>query len=272
MFDAQRTAVKQSRQAAKQSLAFQRNAGKMTASVLRGQESAQRQGLELFQAAMQGSIDATGAMSDVQSEPDQRRTIDQAFAQLKETHSEIFGVLEREVDRSVDSFDDLSQEYVEALEEGTDQLLESHRTIEDETVRNAEELSTDLLEGLERSQAMLDQLEDQFERQTERTEQLFERQVEGAEEYQQRLEEEADQMQHNLRQPALEAGTHGSHTPGEPERLETVDGLSETVQDRLAGAGITSVDELAASDPETVSEAAEVSEERAENWIDQAQD
>lgn len=270
MFDAQRIAVKQNRQAVKQGLAFQRNVGKMTAGALRGQESLQRQTVELAQAGVQGTFEAMRAMTDGDGMTEQRETVDEAFAQLKETHSEIFGVLERELDRGLDSFDELSQEYVEALEEVTDQLLETQRTMEDETVRAAEEFSEDLIGQLERSQAMLDQLEDQFERQTERTEQLFERQVEGAEQYQQQLEEQAEQMQRQIQRATPGSGA-AEDVVDESQRLELIDGLGNTFRDRLVGAGVTSIDELAAADPETVADAAEVSEDRARDWIDQAQ-
>ncbi|WP_290809971.1 helix-hairpin-helix domain-containing protein [Halovivax sp.] len=268
MFDAQRTAIKQNRQAIKQGLAFQRNVGKMTASALRGQESMQRQSVELAQAGMRGGLDVTRAMTDAEGSVEQRATVDDAFAQLKSTHSEIFGVLERELDRGLDSFDELSAEYVEALEEMTDQFLETQRTIEDETARGAEELSEDLLDQLERSQGLLDQLEDQFERQTERTEQLFERQVEGAEEFQQQLEEEAQRMQRRLETAPVAAVTAGEErTP-----LEHIDGLDDSSRDDLIEAGITSAGELAAAEARQVADATDVSEERAESWIDQAQD
>lgn len=271
MFDAQRTAIKQGRQAAKQGLAFQRNTGKMTASLLRGQESFQRQWFELTQAAIHGSVDATQALTGMDAKNGrQLAAIDDMMAQLKDTHSEFFGVLEREMDRSVNSMDDLSREYVEALEEGTDQLLESHRTIEDETVRNAEEFSEGMLDQLERTQTVLDQMEDQFERQTERTEQLFERQIEGAEEYQQQLEEEAEEMQRQLRKSVTAVAGGGGSRGGQVSELEEIDGLGETFRDRLADAGIHDPSDLADSDPGTVASAAEVSEDRARNWIEQA--
>ena len=298
-FDAQRTAITQGRQMIKQGIAFQRNVGTMSASSLQGLESLQRQQLELARAMTKSYYDGMEALTGVEVASDQEQAIVEAYTQLEETHAEYFEVLERELDRGVDSFDELSEEYVEALEEGTDQLLESHRTIEDQTVRNAEELSEGMLDGLERSQEVLDQLEDQFERQTERTEQLFERQVEGAAKFQEQLEEETEQLQQEMRErvdadegpiAAVEAARGGSQgstqqqssssqqgsssqgqtgTEQSPE-LEEIDGLGSTFRERLADADIESMDDLASASAEQVADAADVSEDRAEEWIDEA--
>ncbi|WP_049901686.1 class III poly(R)-hydroxyalkanoic acid synthase subunit PhaC [Halococcus agarilyticus] len=52
--------------------------------------------------------------------------------------------------------------------------------------------------------------------------------------------------------------------------VETVSGIGDTYADRLRGAGIETVADLAAADVATVADAAEVSESRASEWIDQA--
>jgi polyhydroxyalkanoate synthase len=56
---------------------------------------------------------------------------------------------------------------------------------------------------------------------------------------------------------------------GEPG-LETVSGIGDTYADRLREAGIGTTAALSAADIETVAEAAEVAENRAAEWIDQA--
>jgi polyhydroxyalkanoate synthase len=52
--------------------------------------------------------------------------------------------------------------------------------------------------------------------------------------------------------------------------IEVLNGIGETYADRLRGVGIATVADLASADVETVASAAEVSEERAESWIEQA--
>ncbi|RQG98429.1 helix-hairpin-helix domain-containing protein [Natrarchaeobius oligotrophus] len=51
-------------------------------------------------------------------------------------------------------------------------------------------------------------------------------------------------------------------------RLELVDGIDSMYRSRLEEAGITSLDDLAAADVETVADAAEVTEKRAIDWIE----
>lgn len=53
------------------------------------------------------------------------------------------------------------------------------------------------------------------------------------------------------------------------QRLELVDGLDSMYRERLAAAGITSLDDLAQADVETVADAADVTEKRADGWIEQ---
>jgi hypothetical protein len=54
--------------------------------------------------------------------------------------------------------------------------------------------------------------------------------------------------------------------------LEDVEGIGSTYADRLRDSGIESVFDLAEADADEVSEAADTSESRAEDWIGQAQD
>jgi polyhydroxyalkanoate synthase len=52
--------------------------------------------------------------------------------------------------------------------------------------------------------------------------------------------------------------------------LESVNGIGPTYAERLREAGIDGLAALAAADPESVAEAAEVPVSRAEDWIGQA--
>jgi len=57
--------------------------------------------------------------------------------------------------------------------------------------------------------------------------------------------------------------------PGAP--VDEINGIGPTYSGRLDEAGIGTVPELAGSDPATVADAAQVSESRASNWIEQAE-
>ena len=74
--------------------------------------------------------------------------------------------------------------------------------------------------------------------------------------------------------PTANEGTeHGEDdrpTSGEP--VETITGIGPAYADRLDGAGIESVADLAAADAETVGEAIDVSPKRVADWIERAND
>lgn len=268
MFDVQRTAIKQGQQLFKQSLAAQRNADHVALTGLKSQESLQRQQLEIGQAATHGAVSAMTAMMPGGGQSEAHQGIDESFDQLKTAHAEFYDAFERELERDVESIDELSEEFVDAMEEGTEQLLESSHTIEDQTVENVGELSTQLREQLEQTQEMQDELEDQLERQTGDVEQLLERQAEQIESFQQQLEEQAEQVQQQFDVREKEQ----TKIQTDPEHaLEDIEGIGTTTRERLADAGIATVDDLTRSDPETVAEAAEVSTSRARDWIDQAE-
>lgn len=57
-------------------------------------------------------------------------------------------------------------------------------------------------------------------------------------------------------------------TNGEP--VQTIEGIGETYASRLESGGIMDLSGLAAADADTIATLAEVSEQRAQNWIDQA--
>ncbi|AQL42711.1 class III poly(R)-hydroxyalkanoic acid synthase subunit PhaC [Halorientalis sp. IM1011] len=66
-----------------------------------------------------------------------------------------------------------------------------------------------------------------------------------------------------------EDGEQATLTDENAESVETVAGIGPTYAERLTAAGIETTADLAAADAATVAEAAEVSESRARDWIDQ---
>lgn len=63
--------------------------------------------------------------------------------------------------------------------------------------------------------------------------------------------------------------TEDEDTPESPA-VHEVKGIGPTYSDRLGTAGVETVADLAAADPEAVADAAKVSVSRAENWIERA--
>lgn len=54
--------------------------------------------------------------------------------------------------------------------------------------------------------------------------------------------------------------------------VDVIEGIGSAYADRLAGASIETVADLAAADPEAVAEETDISEKRLRRWIDRAQD
>ncbi|MFB1065948.1 helix-hairpin-helix domain-containing protein [Natrinema sp. H-ect4] len=270
MFDAQRTAVKQSQQLFKQGMATQRTVDTMALTGIKGQKSLQRQQLELAQAATHGYLSATAAMLPSDDAPEVHRTIDETFDQLKSTHAEFYDALERELERDVDSANELSEEFVDALDEQTDQFLEITRSVEDQTVQNVDELSGQLREQLERTQELQDRLEDQLEEQTGGVEELLEQQADQIEQFQRQLEAQTEAVTQQI--PVQGANEPHTKIETDPEHtLESVEGIDADVREQLSEAGIATIDDLTRAGAEAVAEAADISESQAEEWIEQAE-
>nr|WP_241430908.1 helix-hairpin-helix domain-containing protein [Natronolimnohabitans innermongolicus] len=270
MFDVQRTAVKQSQQLFKQGLSVQRNVDSMALTGLKGQESLQRQQLELAQAMAHSYVDATAAILPGDEPSDAHRVTDETFAQLKTTHAEFYDALERELERDVDTADEFSGEFVDALDDQTHQFLEMTRSVEDQTVESVDELSGQLREQLERTQELQDRLEEQLDQQTGDVATLLERQAEQIEAFQEQLEDQSEAVTRRLEnQQSVEAHTKIETDP--EHTLESIEGIDESVREQLSEAGIATVDDLVRTDAETITEAADVSESDAEEWIEQAE-
>ncbi|QCW04970.1 helix-hairpin-helix domain-containing protein [Natrinema pallidum] len=269
MVDAQRTAVKQSQQLLTQGMITQRTVDAMVLTGFKGQESLQRHQLEIAQAATHGSVSAMAALLPSDDATDAHRSVDESFEQLKRTHAAVYDALERELEQGVDSADELSAAFVDALDDQTDQLLEMTEAVEDRTVDTVDEFSGHFRDHLERTQELQDRLEDQLERRTGDIEALLERQAEQIEQFQQQLTDQAEAV---TREIPIQ-GTDEPHTAIEtdPEHtLESVEGIDAETRDKLSAAGITTVDDLTRAGPEAVAEAADISETRAEDWIEHA--
>jgi predicted flap endonuclease-1-like 5' DNA nuclease len=263
MFDIQRSAIEQGQRLFTQGFMAQDTADKLARTGLKSQEALQCQQLEIAEATAHGTVNAMAAMipGDQQAA---HRGLEETFDQLKAAHEEFYDVVERELKRDVESADELSTEFENAMQTGTEQVLETSRTAEDQTVETVEAVSGQFRDQLERMQ----EIHEQFEDRTGGVEALLERQAEQMDSLQQQLEEQAAQLHEQVQeqdQEELNIQLDVEHA------LEAIDGIGETTRERLVDAGISTVDDLTASDPETVAEAAEVSPSRARDWIDQAE-
>ncbi|WP_239642039.1 helix-hairpin-helix domain-containing protein [Natrinema versiforme] len=269
MFDVQRTAIKQSQQLFEQGLAAQRNVDAMALTGLEGQASLQRQQLEFAQAASHGYVSAAAALLP-SDDTEAHRAIDETFDQLKATHAEFYDALERDLERDLNAATGLAEDVETALDEQTEQFLELTASIEEQTVENVDEFSSRLDEQLERTRELQTRLADQLERQTDDIEALLEQQADQIETFQQQL---AEQTETGLQQIPVQ-GRDEPHTKIEtdPEHtLEAIEGIDADVREELADAGIATIDDLTRAGADAVAEATDISEDRATEWIEQAE-
>lgn len=122
---------------------------------------------------------------------------------------------------------------------------------------------------------------------TERQEALFTQSVEAVIDAQQQAEQQTvegiqqtgETIQMNG-EPDVSGADHAGNSTQqqvvaqpdlEYERLEDIEGLGSTYADRLRDHGIESLTHLVEANPETIADAADVSESRAETWITAAQ-
>lgn len=289
LFEAQRSAIEQSQRATEQAVQFQNQLNHIALSGLKSQESVQRQGVELLQAGTHSYLSTVDAMTPGArtSTAQLRRRTDEAFEQLKHNHADLFESVEHEAEQGLDSYEELSAEYLDALDEQLDVLLDAHEDIQSQSVEALEELEArteefgerfedDLDESMDRAEEMQARIEEQIEEQTEQAEQ-FQGQLESQlDEMQTELDRQAAQMQRSAESIEIESESNGEMSPAgdgdEAEStldVETVDGIGPSYAEDLRAEGIETVDDLATADAGTVAEATGVSEERAEEWIEE---
>lgn len=268
LFDAQRTMIRQGQQAFERTLALQRTANQMALTGLQGQAALQRQGTNLARTATHSSLRSMEALFGMADSPREYEAIDEQFAQLRQTQSEVFDAMEQQLELGAESFGELSEEYVDTLEEQTELTLETLDVVEDQTAEGVDQFGEQVREQFARTRDVQSQLEDQFDRQTEQTEELLERQAEWTEQFQQQLEEQVETMPPvgavEARAPGGTAGRMGERP------IEDIDGIGPTFADRLREEGLETVGDLTEATTETVAEAADVSEEQADEWIAEA--
>ena len=262
MFAAQRTAVTYGEMVFRQGVAAQRSATELTQKTLQRQGSLQRQGFRLARTGVHGYLGTVTALSGGSRPPTQRRTVDEAFSHLIEVQSELFDALER----GADSFDALSELYVDALGDATESVRTSNRVVEGETMRTVDEFFRRFHDRLDRVRRTQLQATD---RRDERTESLLDRQAEQLESLQRRLNAEVERMQRSLEHDDGE--TNERSRERRSDRLDLLDGLDSPYRQRLEGANITTLDELAEAEVGTVADAANVSRKRARGWIERAE-
>jgi predicted transcriptional regulator/predicted flap endonuclease-1-like 5' DNA nuclease len=96
--------------------------------------------------------------------------------------------------------------------------------------------------------------------------------VQQAEQVAQTVQQQTQEVVESAEEAASESQAQSaSEGESEGQDLESIEGLGATYADRLRSYGIESVEHLAQADSETIADAAEISEERATEWVTSAQ-
>lgn len=250
------------------------------------QESINRQGLDLTRSAVKPFA------GFVPGDRDAEEQVDDAIDSVDEQQSEFLEGVQRVADQTFETSEDAAewgydlvdqqvgrlQRAGESTEETAEDALESAEETTQEVADTAGETAEDALDSaddvVEEFQAELDDATDEFESFDE----LDDTGVEGlVEDGIETLSDLAD-AQADAVADATEASTDQAEAwieaavEREGEALADLDGIGETYADRLASDGIRTVDQLARTSADEVASVAEVGDERAAEWIQQAQD
>lgn len=172
VFELQRTAIEQSRDAFEQIIEFQLQ---FTDAVVSGTEATSDlylQGIETSRRALHtylDAIDATLPRAD-DAVAQIRDTIDEQFDQLEDQQQEATAAIEE----SIDDTEDASEAYLDTLDDQLDVLLDAHKQTEERTI-----------EALEQIETQVEQIQEESQEQAARQ----------AEELQERVQDFQDQMQ-----------------------------------------------------------------------------
>ena len=292
MFEVQRIAVEAGQQMLDQSASAQQNAADGVLAGLRAQEASQRWAAEVSRFAVKNYLDAIGTMmTDGNGNlEDVKRTVDEWFDEFEEVHEEAFDAIES----NLDSYDEFSKKYVEAQRRVEGETVRSAERAARETVDAVEETAIEVTEGT--SDAMAEAAETS-ERATQSNLHAAEdvaetatgvglaRRIHGiGEVHAESLAEASIESLEDLAEAQADAVAEAAGVSEERARewinragatyaqdVDLVDGIGNAHAEDLHAAGITTIADLAEADAARVAEAAGVSEEHAQEWIDDAQ-
>jgi predicted flap endonuclease-1-like 5' DNA nuclease len=303
-FEMQRETIKQTQQLFEQSLELQQNA--LEAFMHNGisaQRSAQKQATELVQQLANAQYDAIEsavdedeirAAMDEQFEQNARLTqqlLNAQFEQGAELFQQLFNAQLDAVESAVDdeeyrsamngqlydfeaaqddAWDEFESGFVEAFDalnaqqqrvvaQSVEAFIDAHHDAERQTI-----------EGVRQGQQVAETAQQQTEQAARTVQQQTQEVAETAAESTEEVVEQSADAAEDVASESADVDID-VEDENDGQELESIEGLGSTYADRLRQYGIQSVEHLAQADGETVADAAEISEERAGEWITSAQ-
>lgn len=211
------------------------------------QEKLNRQGLDLTKQAVTPVVGIAPGDED-----DAERRVEDAFDQIEETQADLFADLQEAAERGVDTSEEVTEWSVEFVEK----LREAAQDVESDVEDAAEEIDAELEETADDVEVELEETADEIETDVEETAES------AAETAEQAAQDAADTVEDVADDGTADASAN----------VVDVDGIGKTYAARLEDAGVETPGDLATTSAADVAEAAGVSEERASEWIQQAQD
>lgn len=209
------------------------------------------QGIALAQQLFDAQYDAVAeALDDEQF----RTALEQQFEEFDAVQSEAWDEFESEF---AESFEELSAQQKELVEQSVEAFLDAQQDTQQQTVQGVQQ-------GQQIAQMVQQQTEQAAQAAEKATEVTIASAAEGA-------EEAAQQAEVQVADASVEAEEDAGTDNEADEELEAIEGLGATYADRLRNYGIESITHLVQADSETVADAAQISEDRANEWITSAQ-
>ena len=257
------------------------------------QEEISRQSLDLTRQAVRPLADAAPA-EDAESQ------VEEAFDRIEETRSDVFREVQNAAEETVDASEDAAAWSFEMLEDardtvesGTEEVVEETREVAgevEETADGTEDVAETATDDVE---AAAEEFRDGLENGVDATTDEFE-------EFYGTLESELDEFDENAVENLLDEGVESLSdlttadvssvaeavdttedeardlvdvaVDREDENIADLEGIGRTYSDRLADSGIRTQSDLSRTSAEAVADVAGVSEDRAAEWVQRAQE
>jgi predicted flap endonuclease-1-like 5' DNA nuclease len=244
VFDLQRNAIEQTHEAVRRGFDTQQRIGEAFVDFDPAKQANERS-YDAVRTVVDGYFDAVESTMDDQHDQldDVRAAVDEHLDVLEANQADAIEAVEANAQDGNEAVDELFEQVIEAMDAQFEAVLDAHAGTESQTV--------EAIDGFEDT---LEELQGEFETRFEQ----FEAQVTELEQHVQGLQNEPAESAHK-------------QTEEHDESLDTIDGVGQTYVDRLQDHGIESFAGLAGANTDTVAEAADVSRDQADEWIDAAQ-
>lgn len=147
IFEMHRRLIDESQHLLTQSVEAQRLSNRLLLRALKGQVMAQRNSVEMANSFVHGYLDGATATLPGENDTDRlHELVDEQFDQILEIHANTFGVFKDQVERSIDTYEELSAGYVDSVDDSFDSLLDTHHQFETQSIELVDhaEKQTDL--------------------------------------------------------------------------------------------------------------------------------